>query len=196
MTGNGERQRRESIGRTIVVLDDQPYLWAALRQRLDPALAYVRSATAGELTDVWRSCRPWPWILVGASPVAPTDLPDLLDGLPIVVHWVGRPPAGLPATPSVHPDWTTLVVGLERLRELAHRGRNGVRLLRNRGLQTPDGRIVLGVAHLEGLMAAPDGLALRDDGAADRLAARLRSEIDDNRLPLRLERDGRLLRLA
>ena len=196
MTVSREPQRREHLGRTIVVLDDQPYLWAALRQRLDPAVAYVRSATAAELAEVWRACRPWPWVLVGTSPAAPAGLPDLLDGLPVVVHWVGRPPADLPAAPAVHPDWTALAAGLERLQELVRRGRNGVRLLRNRGLQAPDGRIVLDVAHLEGLMAAPEGLALRDDGAADRLAARLRSEIDHNRLPLRLERRGRLLRLG
>jgi len=196
VTGAGRQRPRESIGRTIVVLEDQPYLWAALRQRLDPAVAYVRSATAEELTEVWRACRPWPWIVVGASSTLPPELPDLLDGLPIAVHWVGQPPAGLPVAPSVHPDWVALAATLQRLQGLISQGPNGVRLLRNRGIQAPDGRPVLGVAHLEGLMAALDGLALGDGRAADRLAARLRAEIDGNRLPLRLERDGQLLRLA
>jgi hypothetical protein len=179
---------RGSIGRTILVLEEQPYLWAALRQRVDPALAYVRSATPGEVARVWRTCRPWPWLLAGATRALPPDLAGLAGDHPIPVHWVGEPPAGVPGPPVVHRDWTALVAALERLGGLEL---NGVRLLRNRGLQAPDGRLVLDVVNLEGLLAAPAGLAL-NGASAEALAA----EIASSRLPLRLERAGDVLRLT
>jgi hypothetical protein len=86
----------------------------------------------------------------------------------------------------------TLVAELEGLAALAERGLNGVRLLRNRGLRAPDGRIVLNVAYVEGLLAAPAGLALPANGAA----AALEGEIATHGLPLRLERTGEVLRLV
>jgi hypothetical protein len=182
---------RESIGRTILVVEEQPYLWAALRQRVDPAVAYVRSATPGELGRVWRTCQPWPWVLAGATPLPPPGLAELVGARPIAVHWVGEAPPGLPGHVALHRDWTELVGALDELRTLAAHGLNGVRLLRNRGLQAPDGRIVLDVVNLEGLLAAPAGLVL-DAGTAAALAA----EIGASGLPLQLQRAGDAVRLA
>ena len=104
------------------------------------------------------------------------------------MHWVGQAPDGLAAT--VHPDWMALAAALEGLTELTTRGA-GVRLLRNRGLQLPGGRIVLDAANVEGLLAAPAGLRLRDEDAGP-----LHREIAAHALPLRLERAGDLFRLA
>jgi hypothetical protein len=182
---------RESIGRTILVIEEQPYLWAALRQRVDPGMAYVRSAAPDELARVWRSCQPWPWLVVGATPALPDGVVELIGAHPIPLHWVGEPPPGLPGRPVLHRDWTELVAALERLRALAEDGVNGVRLLRNRGLRAPDGRIVLDVVNVEGLLAAPAGLVLPPAGAAE-----LEGEIGASGLPLRLQRQGNLLRLA
>jgi hypothetical protein len=154
---------------------------------VDPALAYVRGATPNEVATVWRTCQPWPWLLVGTTPTLPHGLPELLGTHPIPVQWVGRPPDGLPAT--VHADWMALAAALEELTVLTRRGAGGVRLLRNRGLQLPDGRIVLDAANVEGLLAAPAGLPLPHEDA-------LQQEIAANALPLRLERAGDLLRLA
>jgi hypothetical protein len=182
---------RESIGRTILVIEGQPYLWAALRQRVDPGMAYVRSAAPGEVARVWRSCQPWPWLVVGATSDLPAGVAELLGAHPIPVHWVGEAPPGLPGRPVLHRDWTELVSALEQLRALAEAGINGVRLLRNRGLRAPDGRIVLDVVNVEGLLAAPAGLVLPPGGAA-----KLEGEIGASGLPLRLQRTGDLLRLA
>jgi hypothetical protein len=179
-----------SIGRTILVIEERPYLWAALRPRVDPALAYVRGATPAEVSRVWATCEPWPWLLVGATPVLPPGLAGLLGSRPIPVHWLDAAPTGLPCCPVVHGDWTDLVAALDALTRLAEPGVNGARLLRNRGLRAPDGRIVLGVVNLEGLLAAPDGLALPDDAAAA-----VQAEIAASGLPLRLERTGDLVRL-
>jgi len=187
---------RGSIGRTILVIEEQPYLWAALRERVDPALAYVRSAEPGELDGVWRTCLPWPWLVVGTSDLMPPGLGELLDSHPIPVHWVGPVPPGVPGRPVGHRDWTGLMGALEGLRALGEAGPGGVRLMRNRGLVTADGRIVLDVVNVEGLLAAPDGLVLPANGAAGPAAGALQAEIDVNALPLRLERIGDLLRLT
>jgi hypothetical protein len=185
------RAGRESIGRTILVIEEQPYLWAALRQRIDPGMAYVRGAGPDEVARVWRSCQPWPWLVAGATPVLPAGVAELIGAHPIPVHWVGEPPPGLPGRPVLHRDWTELIAALERLRALAEAGVNGVRLLRNRGLRAPDGRIVLGAVNVEGLLAAPGGLVLPPGGTAE-----LEGEIGASGLPLRLQRTGDLLSLA
>jgi hypothetical protein len=156
----------------------------------------VRSATPGELAEVWRSCQPWPWLLAGTTPVAPPGLTELIGSRPIAVHWVGDPPAGLPGRPVAHPDWMALVAGLEQLRALTDEGVAGVRLLRNRGLLAPDGRIVQGVFNVEGLLAAPAGLVLPPNGGPGHALAAVREEIAANGLPLRVEQAGDLIRLA
>jgi hypothetical protein len=104
---------------------------------------------------------------------------------------VGRAPSGLPGLPVLHLDWTELVAALDRLRALSEGGVNGVRLLRNRGLRAPDGRIVLDAVNVEGLLAAPGGLVVPPAGAAE-----LEGEIGASGLPLRLQRTGDLLRLT
>jgi hypothetical protein len=190
-TTNEGQAGRASIGRTILVIEDQPYLWAALRQRVDPGMAYVRSAAPREVARVWRSCRPWPWLVVGAASSLPPGVVELIAAHPIPVHWVGDPPPGLPGPPALHRDWTELVAALEQLRALAEAGVNGVRLLRNRGLRAPDGRIVLDVVNVEGLLAAPAGLVVPPERAAE-----LEGEIGASGLPLRLRRTGDLLSLA
>jgi len=187
---------RESIGRTILVVEDQPYLWAVLRARVERATAYVRSVTPDELPDGWRGCRPWPWLVVGATKTVPDPLPALLDGRPIAVHWLGEPPPALGRRAVAHADWSTLVAELGRLNDLTTRGVGGVRLMRNRGVRAPDGRLVLGAAELEGLLAAPGGLPLPHDGQGERTLIAMRRVIATHSLPVRLQRDGEVVRLA
>jgi hypothetical protein len=158
-------------------------------------MAYVRSAAPAEVARVWATCRSWPWRLGGGAPALPPGLVELMGSHPIPVHWVGPAPPGLAGRAVEHRDWMELVAALDGLRALADRGVNGVRLLRNRGLQAPDGRIVLDVVNLEGLLAAPVGLELPPNGSAERAAAVLEHEIGTGRLPLRLELAGNLLRL-
>jgi hypothetical protein len=154
-------------------------------------MAYVRSAAPDEVARVWRSCQPWPWLVVGATPDLPPGVAELIGAHPIPLHWVGRAPSGLPGLPVLHLDWTELVAALDRLRALSEGGVNGVRLLRNRGLRAPDGRIVLDAVNVEGLLAAPGGLVVPPAGAAE-----LEGEIGASGLPLRLQRTGDLLRLT
>ena len=173
------RPPRQDIGRTILVIDDRPYLWAALSARIDRGTGYVRSATPSQLRTVWDSCRPWPWLVVGATQRLPDGLADLLDGNPIPVYWCGRLPAGIPGRPAVFDDWQGLVDALGRLCEVSF---NGVRLLRNRGLTGPEGEAVTGLPEVEGLLAAPE-LRLAASVEVDRV----RRELEDRRLPVDLE---------
>lgn len=187
---------RQSIGRTILVIEEQPYLWAVLQRRVEAATAYVRSATPGALSTVWQSCQPWPWLLVGTAASATACLPELVGSRPIAIHWLGQPPTGLPGRPLVHEDWLALAREVERLNALATHGLNGVRLMRNRGLQVSGGRVVLDAPHVEGLLAAPAGVTTPSSGHADHLEAAVQREVDLHRLPLRLERTGDTLLLA
>jgi hypothetical protein len=176
---------RAGVGRAILVVEAEPYLWAALQDRLCRATAYVRSAAPDEVRAVWETCRPWPWIVVGTLPDLPQDLAALLSARPVPVHWLGPPPAGLPRAATAHQTWLELLTHLVRLDDLTL---SGVRLLRNRGLVAPDGRVVLDVPELEGLLAAPDGLPV-DPRAVDAelAAARLPFLIDQRAGNVRLE---------
>ncbi len=190
-TGRG----RENIGRTILVIEDLPYLWAVLRQRIEPATAYVRSARPDELASVWGSCKPWPWLVVGAVSAAPPILAELVGDRPIAIHWLGQGPADLPNVPVVHSDWLSLATELDRLNDIASHGLNGVRLLRNRGLRMPSGQVVLDAPCVEGLLAARGGLSPAARADVEKLLADVQAEIDDHAIPLRLTRADGLLRL-
>jgi hypothetical protein len=186
---------RDSIGRTIVVIEDLPYLWAVLRRRIEPATAYVRSARPDELAAVWRTCKPWPWLVVGAAPSAPPILAKLVGDRPIVIHWLGYGPADLPSIPVVHSDWLSLATELDRLNDLASHGLNGVRLLRNRGLRMPTGPVVPNAPCVEGLLAAGGGLEPVAGADVEKLLADVQAEIDNYAIPLRVTRTDDRLRL-
>src|SRR5579859_5643228 len=178
---------RADIGRTILVLEERPQLWGIMGGRVSPATAYVRAAAPGELRTAWARCQPWPWLVVGTTAEAPAGLVELLDTRPIPVHWLGDPPA-LPWPAVAHASWQDLVAELEGLNGLCL---EGVRLLRNRGLTAPDGRLLLDVPELEGLLAAgPHGLRL------PQLSQPLQGKLQGARLPLRLQEAGGRLRLV
>ena len=68
---------------------------------------------------------------------------------------------------------------------------NGVRLLRNRGLVTPDGAFATDVAEIEGLLAAPTGgLVAGFD------LARVRRQLEVHRLPLDIRSEDGYVRLV
>src|SRR5437764_1217222 len=76
---------RRDISRTLVVIAEQPQLWGAIRDRLDPSLALVRNARPGQLADVWSRADPWPWLVVGAAREVPEPLGALVAGRPVPV---------------------------------------------------------------------------------------------------------------
>ena len=182
------RRPRQDVGRTILVIEEQPYLWAALAARIDRGTAYVRSSTPTELRGVWAGCSPWPWLVVGATPSLPPGLSELLGDRPIPVYWCGAAPAGLPGRPLLFEDWQPLVDALAGLRELSV---NGVRLLRNRGLVTPGGEFATGLPEVEGLLAAPNrGLVAGVD------VDRIRRQLEIHRVPLDVRSEDGWVRLV
>jgi hypothetical protein len=146
---------RRDISRTLVVVAEQPQLWAAIRDRLDPSLALVRNARPAQLEEVWSRADPWPWLVVGAALEVPESLSALVADLPIPVLWLRRPDGALPAGTIVHPSWNRLAGELDALSTtpvfgLSFAPRRGVRANGGTVVQAPE---------LEGLMAAhPRGL--------------------------------------
>ncbi len=146
---------RRDISRTLVVVAEQPQLWAAVRDRLDPALALVRNSRPAQLDEVWARADPWPWLVVGAAREVPQGLLDLVAGLPVPVLWLRRPEGTLPRCAAVHPSWNRLAGELDALSTVPV---FGLRFAPRRGVRTNRGRVVQ-APELEGLMAAhPRGL--------------------------------------
>jgi hypothetical protein len=168
------------------VVAEQPQLWAAIRDRLDPSLALVRNARPAQLEDVWSRADPWPWLVVGAAREVPEQLARLLADRPIPVLWL-RPPAGvLPPGCAVHPSWNRLAGELDAL-SLAPVF--GLRFAPRRGVRAATGPVVQ-APELEGLMAAhPRGLPPFTG------VHRVQRTIDRHALPCQLDVDGELVRL-
>jgi len=177
---------RRDISRTLLVIAEQPQLWAAIRDRLDPALALVRHARPAQLSEVWRRADPWPWLVVGAAGEVPEALGELVAGRPIPVLWLRQPGGALPAGVVVHPSWAGLSADLDRLGATVF----GMRFAPRRGVRTEGGCTIDGAPELEGLMAAhPRGLAPFDG------VRQVRRTIERFGLPCRVALEGRLVRL-
>jgi len=180
---------RRDIARTVLVVAEQPQLWGAIRDRVDPSLALVRSARPDRLGEMWARADPWPWLVVGAATRVPDQLGELLAGRPVPVRWLRQPEGVLPAGCVVHPTWASLARGLDAIAGAA--AGCGLRFAPRRGVRTPGGAHLDRVPELEGLMAAhPGGLAPFPG------LARARRALDRHRLPCRLSEGGGLVRLV
>ena len=134
---------------------EQPQLWAAIRDRLDPALALVRNARPTQLEEVWSRADPWPWLVVGAAREVPETLGALIADRPIPVLWLREPEGALPASAVVHPSWNRLAGELDALSTMPV---FGLSFAPRRGVRANGGAVVQ-APELEGLMAAhPRGL--------------------------------------
>jgi hypothetical protein len=146
---------RRDISRTLVVVAEQPQLWAAIRDRLDPSLALVRNARPTQLEEVWPRADPWPWLVVGAAREVPEALSTLVADRPIPVLWLRRPEGALPPCAVVHPSWNRLAGELDALSTTPVLGMS---FAPRRGIRANGGPVVQ-APELEGLMAAhPRGL--------------------------------------
>lgn len=165
---------------------EQPQLWAAIRDRLDPSLALVRNARPAQLEEVWSRADPWPWLVVGAAREVPERLAGLVADRPIPVLWLRRPEGVLPPGSAVHPSWNRLAGELDAL-SLAPVF--GLRFAPRRGVRAATGPVVQ-APELEGLMAAhPRGLPPFTG------LQRVQRAIERHALPCQVELDGELVRL-
>jgi hypothetical protein len=142
---------RRDITRTLLVVAEQPQLWAAIRDRLDGELALVRHARPEQLDEVWRRADPWPWLVVGAARQVPEDLASLLVGKPIPVLWLGWPDGPLPPLAAVLQTWRELSGELDRLDSASA---FGLAFAPRRGLRDGARGYIGPAPELEGLLAA------------------------------------------
>ncbi len=169
------------------MIAEQPQLWAAIRDRVDPELALVRSARPAALDQVWARADPWPWLVVGASDAVPERLPALVAGRPIPVLWLRRPAGGLPAGCHVHLTWASLA---SRLDSLAAARAFGLGFAPRRGIRLRAGDRIARAPELEGLLAAHPFALPRFEHVR-----RVRQAIERYDLPCRLAADGPVMRL-
>lgn len=137
-------------GRTVLVFGDDAELATALRDRLDRAYVTVVEVLPGEELAAIQSCRPWPWMVVGAGDhVDPGVLTELGRG-PTLLIWRAPPPPGLP-TRAIAADRFTVVVGTVATALGAEVA--GMHLAIGSGVDMPDGGHVAN-ACLEALVAS------------------------------------------
>lgn len=139
-----------SCGRVILVIGGDGELAGALRDRLDRAYVTVVEPRGGEEVEVVRSCRPWPWMVVGAGEeLDPMVLAELCRS-PALVVWRAPPPPGVPAHAVVARRFSGMVAAVEAALGGAVAG---MRLAVGSGVELPGGRHVANAA-LETLVAS------------------------------------------
>ena len=153
--------------RTLLVLGDQPDLFAALRPLLDSEMLHVRWSGQGDRQDTLRACAPWPWGIAGSGPELPGEAFSRLSGKPILWFWLGECPTAATAHARIHQQWREMVTDV---RVCLSRSVGGIRLAPNRGLLAPPGKLVLS-AELEGLLSSSP-MAIRMSSKSVRPAER------------------------
>jgi hypothetical protein len=137
-------------GRTILVLGGDPELATALRDRLDRAYVTVIEAGPADALGAMRSCRPWPWMAIGAGRAPGAEVVAEISRSPVLVVWRGAHPVGLPAHSIAATRFSEVVGAVEAA---LHADVGGVRLDIGGGLAMPGGAHS-GNATLEALVAA------------------------------------------
>jgi hypothetical protein len=168
--------------RTIVVVSERPHLSATVRERVSPELALIRWTTPAQIEDVWRRCRPWPWVTIGAG-VVPTPLLTLAAEQPAVVAWLAQSEMVKTLDWVALAGWERLAIWLNGLSE-AQVG--NLRLAPYGGVTA--GATVVRAPALEALLAAhPRGLKPSPSIKA------ARHQLTRHALPCHVrQRDGRL----
>lgn len=83
--------------RALVVISPDGEPAVGLRECLDRGRVVIKDARPGEARTALTSCRPWPWMVIGAVPQLPDGVADLIHGHPVLVLWLGPTPPCLPA---------------------------------------------------------------------------------------------------
>ena len=174
--------------RSVVVVTDDGELAVAVRDTVPPAIALVRDARPGDAGDIAAACLPWPWMVVGSTPVLPRDVTAVLRARPVLSLWLGPPPADLPADARRFERPAAL---LEAVTAACRADVGGMRLAPGSGVELHDGTLLRG-ATLEALVAAhprPVPLSSRSFRTVSDTLAR--------HVPAwKPERDGRLVTLV
>ena len=156
-TVDGVPRSRRDRTRTVLVLAEDPALWARLRSDLPERLVFVRPCSAEQVEVVLQDIDPWPWLVVGHGLSFPRQLQEMARRRPIPVLWWGDRFPDLPGHARCFSDWRRL---LEASRALLEPTLPGFRFLPVRGLETAFSPQLLS-AELEALAAVyPSGLPM------------------------------------
>jgi hypothetical protein len=143
--------------RALVVISSDGEPAVGLRESVDRARVVVKDARPGEALHVLRSCRPWPWLVVGSVAEPPSEMATLLAAHPVVVLWLGPAPGWLPAHRRAFSRFSALAAAVV---QALHNEVEGMRLATGAGVEFSDGRISRS-AELQALVSAhPDGFDL------------------------------------
>ncbi|HYA00099.1 MAG TPA: hypothetical protein VEK76_07070 [Candidatus Binatia bacterium] len=165
--------------RAVLVIAEDGELAVGLREHLERELVIVKDARPGEAAAAADSCRPWPWMLVGAVPRLPRQLAGRLRR-PSLIAWYGPAPAPLPRHARSFSRFMDLVAEVHGslVREVG-----GMRLAIGSGVDLPGGTH-LRSSELQALVSTPAGFDL--PASAFRAAE---VALRRHRIPLRPGRD-------
>jgi len=94
--------------RALVVISPDGELAVGLRERLGRGAVVIKDARPGEARLAVASCRPWPWMVIGAVPEVPEGIAEVLTSRPALVLWLEPVPPGLPAHRRSFPRFSAL----------------------------------------------------------------------------------------
>ncbi len=140
--------------RVMVVISPDGEAAVSLRERLDRSRVVLKDTRPGEAEAAVRSCRPWPWMVIGAVPELPAGVAEVLHGHPVLVLWLGPAPGGLPAHGRRFPRFSALAAAAA---EALDREVGGMRLAAGAGVLLPGGRGCSRNPELQALVSAHPG---------------------------------------
>jgi hypothetical protein len=122
--------------RTLLVVGNDAELAVALRDRLDRAYLTVFEVRPDEASEAVHACRPWPWMVVGATPEIPEPLRHALASHPVVLIWRAPPPPRMPPHLRAVQRFSELAGAVAEVLRVEV---GGIRLAVGSGLTMPDG---------------------------------------------------------
>jgi hypothetical protein len=107
----------------------------ALRDRLDRAYLTVWEVRPDEAAEAVLACRPWPWMVVGATAEVPDQLRGALASHPVLLLWRAPPPPRMQPHLRVMQLFSELAGAVE---DALRAEVGGMRLAVGSGLTMPD----------------------------------------------------------
>ncbi len=180
MRGGGRARpaAEAALGRTVLVVGEDPELPVALRDRLDRTYVTVSEISP---TDAVLRGRDRPWMVVGTGTAVAKPVLEMLAGGASLVMWRGSIPAGLPTHARSFERFSDLV---EAIQGALGARVAGMRLAPGDGVTMPDGRHAANRT-LEILVASHPHPVV----AAARPLRGVAALLSSHRVPLHLERD-------
>ncbi len=132
----GGARTHGGLGRSVLVIAEDPELAVALRDRLDRAYVTVLDIRPSEADEAIRDRHACPWMVVGTVRQITDEALRALARRPVLLLWLGTAPAQLPRHARSLLRYSEVAAALE---EAIAADVGGMRLAPGCGLQMPDG---------------------------------------------------------